>query len=256
MHRPPKSEELHLCPFGNRRGKPYHCRTYIFLPARRSHIPSIPISPTLEFSFQGDALSGFFVTVISILTLSVSIYSIGYTKNIDNKGLMGFLYNLFILSMYAVILSGNIITFLVSWETMSVVSYFLVTFDRDEKSAKAGLMYAVMTHIGTAFIIALFLVLYKYTGHMDFSGIRAHSPHLCLNDYKDNCLHFFNNRVRHKGRYCPSACMASKSAPCSAFEYLVAYVRRNDKDRNLRFYKNKLWICWGTARTGGESLSL
>ena len=44
-------------------------------------IPTIPISPTLEFSFHGDALSGFFVTVISILALSVSIYSIGYTRN-------------------------------------------------------------------------------------------------------------------------------------------------------------------------------
>lgn len=139
------------------------------------HIPSIPISSFLEFAFQGDALSGFFVTVISILTLPVSIYSIGYTKNIGNKGLMGFLYNLFILSMYAVILSGNIITFLISWETMSVVSYFLVTFDRNEKSAKAGLLYAVMTHIGTAFIIILFLALYKYTGHMDFSGMKAAS---------------------------------------------------------------------------------
>jgi len=138
-------------------------------------VPSIPITPALEFSFQGDALSGFFVTVISILTLAVSIYSVGYTKNIGNQGLMGFLYNLFILSMYAVVLSGNIITFLISWETMSVVSYFLVTFDRDEKSAKAGLLYAVMTHIGTAFIIILFLALYKYTGHMDFSGMRAAS---------------------------------------------------------------------------------
>lgn len=137
------------------------------------HIPSIPISSFLEFAFQGDALSGFFVTVISVLTLPVSIYSIGYTKNIGNKGLMGFLYNLFILSMYAVILSGNIITFLISWETMSVVSYFLVTFDRDQKSEKAGLIYAIMTHVGTAFIIALFLVLYKSTGRMDFSGIKA-----------------------------------------------------------------------------------
>lgn len=139
------------------------------------HIPSIPISSFLEFAFQGDALSGFFVTVISILTLPVSIYSIGYTKNIGNKGLMGFLYNLFALSMYAVVLSGNVITFLISWETMSVVSYFLVTFDRNEKSAKAGLLYAVMTHIGTAFIIILFLALYKYTGHMDFSGMKAAS---------------------------------------------------------------------------------
>jgi hydrogenase-4 component B len=137
------------------------------------YIPGVHISPVLEFVFQADPLSGFFVTVISILVLSVSVYSIGYTKDIHNKGLMGFLYNLFILSMYAVILSGNVITFLISWETMSVVSYFLVTFDKDSKSAKAGLVYAVMTHIGTAFIIALFLILYKTTGQMDFGGMKA-----------------------------------------------------------------------------------
>ena len=142
------------------------------------YMPPIHMSSLLEFAFRGDSLSGFFVTVISILALAVSIYSVGYTENIKNKGLMGFLYNLFILSMYAVILSGNIITFLISWETMSVVSYFLVTFDRDEKSAKAGLLYAVMTHIGTAFIIALFFILYKYTGHMDFPGMKA-STQIC-----------------------------------------------------------------------------
>jgi hydrogenase-4 component B len=139
------------------------------------HFPVISISPDLEIVFRSDALSGFFITVISILTLSVSIYSIGYTKDFSSQGLLGFLYNLFILSMYAVVLSGNIITFLISWETMSVVSYFLVTFDRDKKSAKAGLLYAVMTHIGTAFIMALFLVLYKYTGTMEFSGMMAAS---------------------------------------------------------------------------------
>ena len=93
---------------------------------------------------------------------------------------MGFLYNLFILSMYAVILSGNIITFLISWETMSIVSYFLVTFDRDEKSAKAGLQYAVMTHIGTAFIIALFLILYKDTGQMDFAAMKTLAGNLSV----------------------------------------------------------------------------
>lgn len=140
---------------------------------RQITMPSLPISSALEFIFRGDSLSGFFVTVVSILTLSVSIYSIGYTKDSDNKGLMGFLYNLFILSMYAVVLSGNIITFLISWETMSVVSYFLVTFDRNKKSAKAGLIYAVMTHIGTAFIIVLFLMLYRQTGRMDFPGMKA-----------------------------------------------------------------------------------
>lgn len=136
------------------------------------------ISSVFEFSFGGDALSGFFIIVISILSISVSLYSIGYTGDLNKRGLMGILFNLFILSMYGVVLSQNIITFLILWETMSIVSYFLVTFEGDEKSAKAGLVYAVMTHIGTAFIIALFLMLYEQTGSMDFSEIKRLSAQI------------------------------------------------------------------------------
>lgn len=132
----------------------------------------IPLSSIYEFSFGGDAISGFFILVISLLVLSVSVYSIGYTKDMNNSGLMGLLFNLFVLSMYGVVLSQNVITFLILWETMSIVSYFLVTFDRTEASSKAGLIYAVMTHIGTAFIIALFLILYSQTGSMNFSDMR------------------------------------------------------------------------------------
>ncbi len=136
---------------------------------------SLPLSSFFEFQFYGDALSGFFVSVISILTFAVSIFSIGYTRELKSGSLRGFLFNMFILSMYAVIMSGTIITFLISWEAMSVISYFLVTLERDEESAKAGLVYAVMTHMGTAFIIALFLLLYHYTGRMDFPGIKGSS---------------------------------------------------------------------------------
>lgn len=141
-------------------------------------LPAAPVSSLFEFSLGGDALSGFFVVVISILSFAVAIFSIGYTRDSWNKSLMGLLFNLFILSMYAVVLSSNIITFLVSWETMSIVSYFLVTFERDEKSAKAGLVYAVMTHIGTAFIIGLFFLLYIHTGQMGFGEIKTASAHI------------------------------------------------------------------------------
>ncbi|MEK6776766.1 MAG: hydrogenase 4 subunit B [bacterium] len=139
---------------------------------------SIPVSSFFEFAFRGDPLSGFFILVISLLASAVSIYSIGYAKDLKHQGLMGFLFNLFILSMFAVVLSGNVFTFLVSWETMSMVSYFLVTFDRDETSAKAGLIYAVMTHMGTAFIIVLFLILYKETGSMNFAEMKTHSAQI------------------------------------------------------------------------------
>ena len=142
------------------------------------NILSISITPILEFVFRGDTISGFFILVISVITFSVSIYSVGYTKGMANKGVLGFLFSIFIVSMYAVVLSGNVITFLISWETMSIVSYFLVVFDTQEKSARAGFIYALMTHVGMAFIIALFLILYKYTGHMDFAGIKAAAGNL------------------------------------------------------------------------------
>ena len=142
------------------------------------NILSISTTPILEFVFRGDSISGFFILVISVIAFSVSIYSVGYTKGMANKGILGFLFGIFIMSMYAVVLSGNVITFLISWETMSIVSYFLVVFDTQEKSARAGFIYALMTHIGMAFIIALFLILYKYTGHMDFAGIKAAAGNL------------------------------------------------------------------------------
>jgi len=146
--------------------------------AGRIALSPVPVSPDFQFAFSGDSLAGFFLSVISVLTFAVSVFSIGYTKDFKNKGSLVFLYNIFIVSMYAVVLSENIFTFLVSWETMTVISYFLVTFDRNEKSAKAGLVYAVMSHIGTAFIVMLFLVLYVHTGSMEFSSMRAASLRL------------------------------------------------------------------------------
>ncbi len=141
-------------------------------------LPPVPVTPDFQFAFSGDSLAGFFLSIISILTFAVSVFSIGYVKDFKNKGSLVFLYNIFIVSMYAVVLSENIFTFLVSWETMTVISYFLVTFDRNEKSAKAGLVYAVMSHIGTAFIVMLFLLLYTHTGSMEFSSMRAASLRL------------------------------------------------------------------------------
>lgn len=138
----------------------------------------IRLSPFFEFSFAGDALSGLFLLAICILTGAVSVFSVGYVRDMDRKGFMITFFTLFVLGMNAVVLSANVITFLVSWETMSVASYFLVTTSRDEKSTGAGLVYAVMTHIGTAFITVLFLVIASYTGQMDFSAMKALSAEI------------------------------------------------------------------------------
>lgn len=132
--------------------------------------------PLLDFSFNVDKLSAFFIFVISLISLLASIYGIGYVKHFYGKyniGTLGFFYNLFIAGMIMVASAGNAIFFLVVWELMSLASYFLVVYENKEKSnIKAGLLYFIMTHIGTAFIILAFLLIYGSIGSFDFSVIK------------------------------------------------------------------------------------
>lgn len=75
--------------------------------------------------------------------------------------------------MLLVVTASNAIFFLITWEIMSVASYFLVVYDHhDPKNVNAGLLYLSMTHVATAFIIVLFLLLYKYTGSFEFEAIK------------------------------------------------------------------------------------
>ena len=61
--------------------------------------------------------------------------------------------------------------FLVAWEVMSLASFFLVTFEHeDERTQQAGWTYLVATHLGTAFLLALFVLLGRAGGSMDFAA--------------------------------------------------------------------------------------
>ena len=143
-------------------------------------------STLLSYGFYIDKLSAFFILIISITAFSVSIYSTGYVTEYFRKkniGYMGFLYNIFILSMVLVVSANNAIMFLIVWELMSIISYLLVMFEHEKKETKkAGFIYIVMTHTGTGFIILSFLILAGSAGSFNFESFRLAGstmpPHL------------------------------------------------------------------------------
>ena len=118
-------------------------------------------SPLMDISLDVDRLAAFFIFVISLIALLASVYGIEYVKHFYKKyniGALGFFYNTFILGMLLVVAAHNAIFFLVAWEIMSLASYFLVIFENKEKeNVRAGSLYFVMTHVGTAFILLSFL---------------------------------------------------------------------------------------------------
>ncbi|NLE38353.1 MAG: hypothetical protein GX621_10050 [Pirellulaceae bacterium] len=119
-----------------------------------------------------DALSAVFASVIALVTMLAAVYGCGYLRadaGRKNAGACWFFFNLLAASMLAVVVARNGVLFLVSWELMSLSSFFLVTRDDDKESVRrAGWTYLVAMHLGTAFLMALFVLLGKNAGSLDF----------------------------------------------------------------------------------------
>ncbi len=145
-------------------------------------IPTFSLTPTFPgfmLFFRVDLLSAFFMLVISLVAFLCSLYGLGYVRHLYthyNIGLLGFFYNIFIAGMLAVVTAHTVVLFLIVWEVMSLSSYFLVTFEHKEKqNVKAGFLYFCLAHIGTAFIILSFILLFKATGSLDFASIATNT---------------------------------------------------------------------------------
>jgi len=135
------------------------------------------ITPSFQFSFLVDRLAAFFLVVVSVVSVSVAIYSVQYvehTTHEDRKNLIVCFMNIFIVSMVLVVASSTLFSFLFFWEIMALSSFLLVMteFEKQE-TQKAGIFYFVMTQLSTLFLIFAFLFIYTITGTFDIQQIQA-----------------------------------------------------------------------------------
>ena len=133
--------------------------------------------PFGSVSFGLDPLSAFFLLPLLGISLISSIYGVRYLEKTfhgKNTAPAWFFFNILIASMFLVLVSRNVPMFIVSWEMMSISSYFLVVLEHEKKKVcEAGWVYLVSTHIGCAFIIATFVLIGRSSGNMDFSSMKA-----------------------------------------------------------------------------------
>lgn len=128
------------------------------------------------FRLYFDALAAFFLLVIGVMTAICAVYAYGYNEKYYAKGSVGYLgslMNLFVLSLVGVVGVDSSITFMIFWEFMAVSSFFLVMFEHEKKKVRSGgYMYLVMTHVCGVCLSVAFLLLYLYTGSLDFAAYR------------------------------------------------------------------------------------
>ena len=119
-----------------------------------------------------DSLSIFMTAIFLGLGLIATIYSIAY---IENNGRSPFYYTLIltlISGMVGIVFAGDLLTLYVFWELMSISSYALVAFFREEgTSIEASFKFLIMSAAGSATALFGISILYGMTGTLNFEGL-------------------------------------------------------------------------------------
>nr|YP_010925925.1 NADH dehydrogenase subunit 5 [Lamproglena chinensis]WKF18922.1 NADH dehydrogenase subunit 5 [Lamproglena chinensis] len=100
-----------------------------------------------------DMKSLMFVLTVSLISISVFLFSSDYMKNEPAYLNFHFLVFLFVLSMYLLILSPNLISMLIGWDGLGVTSYLLVIYYQNNKTLNAGLLTLMTNRVGDVLIL-------------------------------------------------------------------------------------------------------
>ena len=134
--------------------------------------------PWLPWHVRLDALAGFFLIVVGLIVLAVTVYGPGYVRDFehgqDPLSALGSFTGLFVAGMLLVVLADDAFLFMVAWELMSLSSYFLVVYQHEHAANRRGaFLYLLMAHIGALFILLGYGVLAAFGGSFAFDAMRG-----------------------------------------------------------------------------------
>jgi formate hydrogenlyase subunit 3/multisubunit Na+/H+ antiporter MnhD subunit len=133
--------------------------------------------PLGQVHLRVDALAAFFQVVIFGLGIVTALFGREYLRaHAARRSLGSFLlfFNVLLAAMSAVVAARHAVLFLVAWEVMSVSSFLLVAFEHGDREVRAAArLYLVASHLGVTAIVALFLLLGRGAGSLDFDAFAA-----------------------------------------------------------------------------------
>ncbi|MEM2236757.1 MAG: proton-conducting transporter membrane subunit [Candidatus Caldarchaeum sp.] len=119
-----------------------------------------------------DTLSAFLSLIFIWVGLMASIFSVGYIG--ERKPEFYPLLIALVTAMVGVVFSGDLFTFFVFWEMMSISSYLLVAFRyRSWEAVEASFKYLVMSAAGASAILFGMSLLYGMAGTLEISKLAS-----------------------------------------------------------------------------------
>jgi len=121
-----------------------------------------------------DPLSAFFLIPMLALSALTAVYGREYLLAYAKRKSLGpptFFFNLLVASMVGVVVARDGLLFLFAWEVMTLASYALIVFEYEDATVqRAGWVYLIAAHIGVACLFAMFLLLGRASGSLQFAA--------------------------------------------------------------------------------------
>ncbi|MHB2023198.1 MAG: proton-conducting transporter transmembrane domain-containing protein [Mycobacteriales bacterium] len=150
--------------------------------ARHALVGSAGGSTTVgTLTFRATPLAAVFVALLGLIALAIACYQPRYHSPGAGSAVYLAAYNLALLSALALLVAGSVTVFLVAWESMALLCYFLVLRNqRRDEVAAGGFWFLALSEAGFVLIVAAFVLLATRTGSLDLATIAARAPHLGL----------------------------------------------------------------------------
>jgi multicomponent Na+:H+ antiporter subunit D len=132
-----------------------------------------------DFLLRVDRLSLLFTLLSTVLWLVTTIYAIGYLEGAPNRRRFFSFFSLCVTASVGIALSGNLITFFIFYEFLTLVTYPLVVHRGTEASLRAGRIYLAYTLSGGTVLFVGVVWMHTLAGPFDFGQLevlRAMAP--------------------------------------------------------------------------------
>ena len=133
----------------------------------------------MKIGFLIDSLSVVMMIVVTLISLLVHVYSIGYMRG-DSGYVRFFAYlSLFTLAMLLLVMADNFLLLFIGWEGVGLVSYLLIGFwYTRERAPSAGLKAFLVNRLGDFGFLLGMGALLAVAGSLDYSTVFAQSETL------------------------------------------------------------------------------
>nr|QFI35723.1 NADH dehydrogenase subunit 5 [Cressida cressida] len=119
-------------------------------------------SMSIVMSILLDWMSLLFLTFVMLISFSVIYYSKSYMSSEKNFNRFIMLVFLFVFSMILLIISPNMISILLGWDGLGLISYCLVVYYQNFKSYNAGMLTFLSNRVGDVMILMVIAWMMNY----------------------------------------------------------------------------------------------